>query len=156
MIIAVTVTDQKARYAGLCILTFGSYVSAPLTAAWLSGNTPGKFSSYNELRCITDIFPEPGKRSLVLGFNGLGNLSGVIGSELFQSKYGPKYLVPFYVTLGFVGIALIGYFSYRYTLLAVNNSRKQKMQGWTEVEKDEERFSQKRYGDKKYTFMYGL
>lgn len=92
----------------------------------------------------------------MLGFNGFGNLAGVIGSELFQSKYGPRYLIPFYVTLGFVGTALIGYISYRYTLLAVNKWRTQKMLGWTEAEKEDERLSQKRYGDKKYTFMYGL
>ena len=92
----------------------------------------------------------------MLGFNGFGNLAGVIGSELFQSKYGPQYLIPFYVTLGFVGTALIGYISYRYTLLAVNKRRTRKMLGWTEAEKEDERLSQKRYGDKKYTFMYGL
>jgi hypothetical protein len=43
LIITVTVHHTPSRYAGLCILTFGSYVSAPLTAAWLSGNTPGEF-----------------------------------------------------------------------------------------------------------------
>lgn len=36
LIITVTVSHQKSRYAGLYNLTFGSYVSAPLTAAWLS------------------------------------------------------------------------------------------------------------------------
>lgn len=41
LIVTVTVTHNGGRYAGLCVLTFGSYVSAPLTAAWLSGNTPG-------------------------------------------------------------------------------------------------------------------
>lgn len=41
LIISVTVKNHGARYFGLCVLTFGSYVSAPLTAAWLSGNTPG-------------------------------------------------------------------------------------------------------------------
>jgi hypothetical protein len=104
----------------------------------------------------TNISPEPGKRSLVLGVNGFGNLSGVIGSELFQSKYGPKYLIPFYVTLAFVGTALVGYSLYRYSLLAVNRLRARKMDGWTEADKEDERLSQRRVGDKKYTFVYGL
>jgi len=139
LIITVTVSHNPSRYAGLCILTFGSYVSAPLTAAWLSGNTP-----------------EPGKRSLVLGFNGFGNLAGIIGSELFQSKYAPRYLIPFYATLGFIATSIIGYVAYRYTLLAVNKWRMKKMDGWTEGDKEIEGLSDERFGDKKYTFMYGL
>jgi hypothetical protein len=42
LIIAATVNANGAKYTGLCILLFGCYVSAPLTVAWLSGNTPGK------------------------------------------------------------------------------------------------------------------
>jgi hypothetical protein len=38
----VTTNANGAKYAGLCVLLFGSYVSAPLTVAWLSGNTPGR------------------------------------------------------------------------------------------------------------------
>lgn len=88
--------------------------------------------------------------------NGFGNLAGVIGSQLFQAKYAPRYLLPFYVTLGFVATAFIGYLSYRYTFVAVNKWRKGKMEGWTEEEKEEENFSSVRYGDKKYTFTYSL
>ena len=75
LIITVTAHAHGAKYAGLCILLFGSYVSAPLTVAWLSGNTP-----------------EPGKRALVLGVNGFGNLAGVIGAQLFRESYAPEYL----------------------------------------------------------------
>lgn len=42
LIITVATNSNGAKYAGLCILLFGSYVSSPLTVAWLSGNTPGK------------------------------------------------------------------------------------------------------------------
>ncbi len=44
LIVTVTVKAHGGKYAGLCILLFGSYISAPLTVAWLSGNTPGKNS----------------------------------------------------------------------------------------------------------------
>jgi hypothetical protein len=37
----VTILNNSARYVALCILLTGSYITAPLTAAWLSGNTPG-------------------------------------------------------------------------------------------------------------------
>lgn len=42
LIVTVTAESQGGKYAGLCVLLFGCYVSAPLTMAWLSGNTPGK------------------------------------------------------------------------------------------------------------------
>jgi hypothetical protein len=45
LILTVTVEAAKAKYAGLCILLFGCYVSAPLTVAWLAGNTPGRLKS---------------------------------------------------------------------------------------------------------------
>lgn len=92
----------------------------------------------------------------MLGFNGFGNLAGIIGSELFQSKYAPRYLIPFYATLGFIATSIIGYVAYRYTLLAVNKWRMKKMDGWTEGDKEIEGLSDERFGDKKYTFMYGL
>jgi hypothetical protein len=45
------------------VLQIGSYTAPPLTVAWLAQNTPS-----------------PGKRAIILGFNGWGNLAGVIGS----------------------------------------------------------------------------
>jgi hypothetical protein len=138
LIITVTASAHGAKYAGLCILLFGSYVSAPLTAVWLSGNTP-----------------EPGKRSLVLGINGFGNLAGIIGSELFRKTYAPKYLLPFYVTLGLLVLSIAGYLSYIILLKAVNSRRRRQMMGWTEVEREEERAGE-RYGDRKRVFAYGI
>ncbi|KIW72077.1 hypothetical protein PV04_00298 [Phialophora macrospora] len=139
LIVTVTAKTHGAKYAGLCILLFGSYVSAPLTVAWLSGNTP-----------------EPGKRALVLGVNGFGNLSGVIGSQLFRKSFAPDYLTPFYVTLAFIAVALAGYLAYRFTLAAVNKRRRAKLARMTPAEIEDEKTNPRRYADKKYTFMYGL
>jgi hypothetical protein len=57
------IESAKARYGALCILQIGAYSAPPLTTAWLANNTPA-----------------PGKRTLILGLNGWGNLAGVIGS----------------------------------------------------------------------------
>jgi len=65
-------------------------------------------------------------------------------------------LIPFYATLGFVATALLGYLAYRYTLLAVNKWRTRQMEGWSDADREAERLSEKRLGDKKFTFMYGL
>jgi hypothetical protein len=139
LIITVTVYSHSAKYAGLCILLFGSYISAPLTVAWLSGNNP-----------------EPGKRSLILGVNGFGNLSGVIGSQLYKKHYAPRYLVPFYATLGFVAASLGGYVGYRLILRAVNARKVGWIEGRSDEEVEIERLSGERYADAKMTFGYGL
>ncbi|KAK0707927.1 major facilitator superfamily transporter [Lasiosphaeris hirsuta] len=101
----VTAWSDRAKYAALCVFLSGSYVSAPLTAAWLSGNTAAS------------------KRGLVLGINGFGNVAGVIGSLLFRAEYAPAYRTPLYRTLGFVVAAMVGYMSYRFALQAVNRHR---------------------------------
>ncbi|UKZ83338.1 hypothetical protein TrVFT333_011146 [Trichoderma virens FT-333] len=139
LILTVTVKASGGRYAGLCILLFGCYVSAPLTVAWLSGNTP-----------------EPGKRTLILGANGFGNLAGIIGSQIFAAKYGPSYNTSFYVTLGIAIVALLGYTGYRFALAAANRYKKEKMAQMTPEELERERTDHTRYGDRKYTFIYGL
>ncbi|CCX12904.1 Similar to Uncharacterized transporter C1039.04; acc. no. Q9US37 [Pyronema omphalodes CBS 100304] len=81
-----------ARYLSLCVLLAGSYVASPLTVAWLSGNIKA-----------------PGRRAVVLGINGWGNLAGVIAGWLFAPEYRPGYKVPLTVTLAAVFISAVGY-----------------------------------------------
>jgi hypothetical protein len=81
-----------ARYLSLCVLLAGSYVASPLTVAWLSGNIKA-----------------PGRRAVVLGINGWGNLAGVIAGWLFAPEYRPGYKVPLAVTLAAVFISAMGY-----------------------------------------------
>ena len=139
LVVLVTVPSNKGKYAGLCVFLAGSYVSSPLTAAWLSGNTP-----------------EPGKRSLVLRVNGFGNLGGVIGSQLFRAKYAPGYRVPFFITLAIVVVAVLGYVSYRFTLAWVNRRKQRILAGMSHEDLMGERDGDVRYADKKVTFIYGL
>ncbi len=80
----------------------------------------------------------------------------MIGSQLFRKSYAPKYLVPFYATLGFIAVALVGYLAYRYTLGAVNKRRQTKVDRMTPEEVASEKISDKRYADRKITFIYGL
>jgi hypothetical protein len=92
----------------------------------------------------------------VLGVNGYGNLAGVIGSQLFRAEYAPRYLVPFYATLGFIVFALAGYIAYRMMLQAVNRYRKRKIASWDAAAVEREFLNERRLGDKKYTFVYSL
>lgn len=139
LVVMLTAASNGSKYGGLCVLLFGSYVAPPLTVAWLSGNTP-----------------EPGKRSLVLGVNGWGNLAGVIGSQLYRSEYGPGYSAPLYATVGFVAVSLLGYVAYRSALQTVNMRRASKLAGMCQEEVQRERTGGTRYADKKWTFTYGL
>lgn len=139
LILTVTVNTNGVKYAGLCILLFGCYVSAPLTVAWLSGNTP-----------------EPGKRTIVLGINGFGNLAGVIGSQVYDAKYGPGYRTSFFITLGIAIVSLLGYIAYRLTLAAVNRYKRRVLSQMSAEDIAQERTDDSRYADKKRTFIYGL
>ncbi len=139
LVALITSTSSTAKYAALCVLLFGSYVPPPLTVAWLSGNTPA-----------------PGKRALVVGVNGWGNLAGVIGAQLFRPEYAPDYRMSFSATLGFVAAALVGFLSYRCALQAVNRRRAALMRCKTADEIAAEHTGSERYADRKRTFVYGL
>ncbi|KZT58312.1 major facilitator superfamily transporter [Calocera cornea HHB12733] len=141
LIITITLplANTGGRYAGLLILLSGSFISSPLTSAWLSGNTP-----------------EPGKRVVVLAINGWGNLSGIIGSELFLAQYGPTYHYPLSVTLGLMVCAFALYGLTHVLLRLTNRWRAKKVANMTVEEMEEENRSDVRVGDKKYTFVYGL
>lgn len=99
---------------------------------------------------------EPGKRTLILGANGFGNLAGVIGSQIFDAKFGPSYQTSFYISLGIAIVSLLGYTGYRFALAAANRYKKNKLAGMTSEELERERTESTRYGDRKYTFIYGL
>lgn len=105
---------------------------------------------------LTGPNPEPGKRTLILGANGFGNLAGIIGAQIFGAKFGPSYTTSFYITLGIAIVALLGYTGYRFGLAATNRYKKDKMAQMTSEELERERTDHIRYGDRKYTFIYGL
>ncbi|KAK5457989.1 hypothetical protein LTS15_004068 [Exophiala xenobiotica] len=137
--IALPLENVHARYGGLVVLLAGTFVAAPITVAWLAGNTP-----------------EPGKRTFVLGINGWGNLGGIIGSELYKPKYGPDYHFPLKVTAGLIGVAWVGYAAYHFELKFANKYKARKVAQMTPAEIEEENRSEKRYADRKWTFVYSL
>ncbi|KAM7184312.1 putative transporter [Naviculisporaceae sp. PSN 640] len=139
LILVLTVPTNQGRYVALCVLLFGSYVPPLLTAAWLSGNTPA-----------------PGKRAIVLGVMGFGNLAGAIGSGIYRKEYAPEYRTPLFVTLGFVSAALVGYLGYRALLKDVNRRRAHVRRGKTAAQCEAEQTDEERYADQKWTFVYNL
>ena len=151
-----------ARYVALCVMLGGTYVASPLTVAWLAGNVES-----------------PGKRAVVLGINGWGNLAGVFSSLLFRPRFAPDYLVPFYVTLACVSVSWVGFGALRLILVRENLRRKRILAHWTAEDIEEERVSglgpletdtlahrimalvgvdaiKGRQGEERMTFIYGL
>ncbi|KAF1834734.1 MFS general substrate transporter [Decorospora gaudefroyi] len=111
------------RYLALNILLSGTYVASPLTVAWISGNTPS-----------------PGKRALLLGINGWGNLAGVLSAILFRPKYADSgYTVPFWWTLVCVTFAALGYVLFLRRLNLENKSRDTILRKWSEADIELER-----------------
>lgn len=118
-----TTTPLLIRYIALIILLSGSFIASPLTVAWLAGN-----------------MPEPGKRAIVLGINGWGNLAGVFSALLFSPRFKESgYKVPFWITLICVGVAFVGYGGFRMWLMRVNRWRGAIVRDWRDEEMERER-----------------
>lgn len=111
------------RYLALNVLLSGTYVASPLTVAWISGNTPS-----------------PGKRALLLGINGWGNLAGIFSALLFRPKYAATgYIVPFWWTLASVAVAALGYVFLLRRLKVENETRQRLLSDWIEEDIENER-----------------
>ncbi|KAF9741384.1 High-affinity nicotinic acid transporter 1 [Paraphaeosphaeria minitans] len=111
------------RYIALNVLLSGTFIASPLTVAWISGNTPS-----------------PGKRALLLGINGWGNLAGVLSAMLFRPEYEASgYIVPFWWTLGSVTAAAFGYTLLWRNLKAQNARRRDILSNWDEEEIEREK-----------------
>lgn len=110
------VESYVLRYMSLCVLLSGSFIASPLTVAWLTNNTP-----------------EPGKRAILLGINGWGNLAGVFSALLFTPEDQKEgYVKPFVVTLVCVGLAFAGFAMFRMRLVGENERRDKIVAEWSE------------------------
>ncbi|KAK0301029.1 hypothetical protein LTS00_000177 [Friedmanniomyces endolithicus] len=122
MTVMVPISNYVLRYIALCILLSGSYIASPLTVAWLTNNTP-----------------EPGKRAILLGVNGWGNLAGVFSALLFTpADEATAYVRPFLVTLICVLAAFVGFIAFWVLLVRENKWREDVAATWTEEERERE------------------
>lgn len=128
LLIGLTITvvsgreNYVLRYISLCILLSGSYIASPLTVAWLTNNTP-----------------EPGKRAILLGINGWGNLAGVFSALLFSPADRENgYIRSFTVTLFCVVGAFAGYIAFWVLVVRENKWRVDVTALWSTEEKERE------------------
>ncbi|KAM3415893.1 hypothetical protein BST61_g9394 [Cercospora zeina] len=110
------------RYFSLCVLLSGSFIASPLTVAWLANNTP-----------------EPGKRAMLLGINGWGNLAGVFVSVLFTpSDKKTGYARSFSILLVCVLASLAGFAAFWFLIVRENKWRRDVLRSWSDDEKERE------------------
>lgn len=110
------------RYLALNVLLSGTFIASPLTVAWISGNTPS-----------------PGKRAVLLGINGWGNLAGTISAFIFDPKYAASgYIVPFWWTLACVFCSAVGYWLFYRGLQKENERRRVLLSSWSDEDVEKE------------------
>jgi hypothetical protein len=128
------------RYVCLTVLVSGCYIASPLTVAWISGNTPS-----------------PGKRALLLGINGWGNLAGVISAMLFDPKYATSgYIVPFWWTLACIALAAMAYILLLKGIVVENEKRRKVLDGWDEEDLEREKTEGKGAPVQQYVWVQRL
>jgi MFS family permease len=128
------------RYICLTVLVSGCYIASPLTVAWISGNTPS-----------------PGKRALLLGINGWGNLAGVISAMLFNPKYAASgYIVPFWWTLACIALAAMAYILLLKGIVVENEKRRKVLDGWDEEDLEREKTEGKGAPVQQYVWVQRL
>ncbi|KAK4160156.1 major facilitator superfamily domain-containing protein [Cladorrhinum sp. PSN259] len=136
--IMATSSDAKLRYGFAHVCLSGAFAGGPLVAVWLAGNTPWK-----------------GARSVVLGLNGWSNVAGVIAGQLFKSRYAPSYAYPLTVTMVLAAVGTLGFAFVRVMYVLENRKRRKITATWDEHDYAQERNSEKRRGDQRYTWIYG-
>lgn len=116
------VKNYGIRYLALCVLLSGSFIASPLTVAWLTNNTP-----------------EVGKRTILLGINGWGNLAGIFLALLFTpADRKNNYVRPFIATLLCVLASFVGYLVFWAMLVKENRQRAELTETWSEQQKERE------------------
>jgi hypothetical protein len=93
-------------YLSICLLVAFSFIASPLQVTWISDN-----------------IPQPGKRAVMLGVNGWGNLAGVLASYVWRPEYAPSYDFSLKVTAGCMGVSAVGYTLFWLGLVQENKRR---------------------------------
>lgn len=76
--------SEKVAYMAVFFVTMGTYIVQPVTIVWMANNLAGHY-----------------KRAIGLAIQvGFGNIGGIIASNVFNTKYAPRYVVGYSVSLG--------------------------------------------------------
>lgn len=100
--------DPKVQYGGVFLAAMGIYPCVPNTIAWASNNLDGSY-----------------KRGVTIGtFIGWGNLNGVVSSNIYPNKSGPRFKPGHGVVLGYLTVCLLGGSLATHFLLEAENKKR--------------------------------
>ncbi|KAK1138378.1 hypothetical protein N8T08_002662 [Aspergillus melleus] len=132
-------SSPGARYAGTFLGAMGIYPAISNTISWTSNNTEGVY-----------------KRGVTLGIViGWGNLNGIVSSNIYRGKDGPKFYPGHGTVLGYLVVFLFGGSLVQYILLRRENAKRRRgdrdhwVQGLSQNEIE-------LLGDKRPDFIYTL
>ncbi|KAF8840165.1 MFS general substrate transporter [Paxillus ammoniavirescens] len=90
-IINISEVPPGLKYFGTYLCVIGSYAGVPGATSWLANNLRGKY-----------------KRSIGMALQiSVGNLGGVIGSNIFRIQAGPGYLLGYGMEIVFISVGLV-------------------------------------------------
>lgn len=131
--------DPSVQYAGTFLGAVGIYPTIPNTLAWVNNNTEGSL-----------------KRAFVLGMVvGMGNLNGVVSSNIYMETDKPRYFIGHGIVLAFLVLLLLGGTIAMYVSLRRSNSNRRagKMDAKWDTLGEEQRWIE---GDRRPDFTYTL
>ncbi|KAL4072328.1 MFS nicotinic acid transporter Tna1 [Scleroderma citrinum] len=90
-IIEISNSPSGIKYFGAFLCVIGSYSGVPCALGWLANNLNGKY-----------------KRAVGLALQGgMGNLGGIVASNIFLTKEQPRYITGHAIEMGFLGVGLV-------------------------------------------------
>jgi hypothetical protein len=96
-----------ARYTALFLVNVGNYITQPLAVVWLANNMGGHY-----------------KRSFGAALQiGLGNIGGIIGSNIFIATQAPRYTTGYGTGLGLLLLGMVLCTTFWYGLKLENKKR---------------------------------
>ncbi|KAI6126504.1 MFS general substrate transporter [Pisolithus sp. B1] len=90
-IIQITDASTGVKYFGTFLAVIGTYSGVPCTVGWLANNLRGKYKRAGGMAIQV----------------GMGNLGGIIASNIFQTRDEPRYILAFAIEIGFLCMGLI-------------------------------------------------
>ncbi|KAI1816434.1 major facilitator superfamily domain-containing protein [Poronia punctata] len=85
------ISSLGVKYFALFLIVSGGYATQPMTITWLANNVSGHY-----------------KRSIAAGTQiGLGNIGGIVASNVFFTREAPSYQTGYGVSFGFLGICAL-------------------------------------------------
>ncbi|KAI5308774.1 hypothetical protein KEM55_004900, partial [Ascosphaera atra] len=118
------------KYAGTFLGALGIYPCISNTIAWSSNNVEGK-TSYPTARIVKHVLTRRNegtyKRGVTMGtVIGLGNLQGVVSSNVYRGQDKPQYYPGHGVVLAYLTVFLLGGTIVQYILLRRENTKRRR------------------------------